>query len=77
MLNAVLFGEGIINDAVAIILFRTVSELKLDSGSGFTYSVFYPVSELSPQWSLTFAICSSSALVSVFYLVLVLVTYSR
>ena len=29
VLNAVLFGEGIINDAVAIILFRTVSELKL------------------------------------------------
>lgn len=30
MLNAVLFGEGIINDAVAIILFRTISELRLD-----------------------------------------------
>lgn len=35
VLNAVLFGEGIINDAVAIILFRTVSELKLEDG--FTY----------------------------------------
>jgi NhaP-type Na+/H+ or K+/H+ antiporter len=29
-LNAVLFGEGIINDAVAIILFGTISNLKLD-----------------------------------------------
>lgn len=36
VLNAVLFGEGIINDAVAIILFRTVSELKLDETSEFT-----------------------------------------
>jgi NhaP-type Na+/H+ or K+/H+ antiporter len=30
VLNAVLFGEGILNDAVAIILFGTVSKLKLD-----------------------------------------------
>jgi hypothetical protein len=30
VLNAVLFGEGIINDAVAIVLFRTVSNLTID-----------------------------------------------
>lgn len=30
VLNAVLFGEGILNDAVAIILFGTVSKLRLD-----------------------------------------------
>jgi NhaP-type Na+/H+ or K+/H+ antiporter len=30
VLNAVLFGEGIINDAVAIILFGTISDLHLD-----------------------------------------------
>ena len=30
VLNAVLFGESIINDAVAIILFGTISKLKLD-----------------------------------------------
>jgi NhaP-type Na+/H+ or K+/H+ antiporter len=30
VLNAVLFGEGILNDAVAIILFGTVSKMKLD-----------------------------------------------
>ena len=29
-LNAVLFGEGILNDAVAIILFGTISKLQLD-----------------------------------------------
>lgn len=34
VLNAVLFGEGIINDAVAIILFGTISNLKLDETGG-------------------------------------------
>lgn len=34
VLNAVLFGEGIINDAVAIILFGTISKLKLDETGG-------------------------------------------
>jgi len=29
-LNAVLFGEGIINDAVAIILFGTISKMNMD-----------------------------------------------
>jgi hypothetical protein len=29
VLNSVLSGEGIINDAIAIILFRTISELNL------------------------------------------------
>ena len=30
VLNPVLFGEGILNDAVAIILFGTISKLQLD-----------------------------------------------
>ena len=34
VLNAVLFGEGIINDAVAIILYGTISNLKLDETGG-------------------------------------------
>lgn len=37
VLNAVLFGEGIINDAVAIVLFRTVSNLTIDENNGITY----------------------------------------
>ena len=37
MLNAVLFGEGIINDAVAIILFRTISQLKITETSEFKF----------------------------------------
>ena len=36
ILNAVLFSEGIINDAVAIILFNTVSGLKLSEDGNFT-----------------------------------------
>jgi NhaP-type Na+/H+ or K+/H+ antiporter len=36
VLNAVLFGEGIINDAVAIILFRTVEKIKLGNSGVFT-----------------------------------------
>lgn len=36
ILNAVLFSEGIINDAVAIILFNTVSGLDLGPDGGFT-----------------------------------------
>lgn len=34
VLNAVLFGEGILNDAVAIILFGTVTKLNLDQTGG-------------------------------------------
>ena len=34
VLNAVLFGEGILNDAVAIILFGTVSKMELDKIGG-------------------------------------------
>jgi NhaP-type Na+/H+ or K+/H+ antiporter len=38
VLNAVLFGEGILNDAVAIILYGTVSKLKIDEiGGELTY----------------------------------------
>jgi hypothetical protein len=37
VLNAVLFGEGIINDAVAIVLFRTVTNLTIDDNNGITY----------------------------------------
>ena len=33
-----LFGEGIINDAVAIILFRTIEELNLEETSELTFS---------------------------------------
>lgn len=39
VLNAVLFGEGILNDAVAIILFGTISKLQLDeTGGEITYN---------------------------------------
>lgn len=34
VLNAVLFGEGILNDAVAIILYGTVSKLRIDEIGG-------------------------------------------
>lgn len=41
VLNAVLFGEGILNDAVAIILFGTISKLQLDeTGGEITYNQF-------------------------------------
>ena len=33
-LNSILFGEGVINDAVAILLFRSVSMLVLTHNSG-------------------------------------------
>lgn len=39
-----LFGEGIINDAVAIILFRTITELRLDEASEFTLSTVMQMS---------------------------------
>jgi NhaP-type Na+/H+ or K+/H+ antiporter len=44
VLNAVLFGEGIINDAVAIILFRTISELKLNDAGEFTLMIVMEMS---------------------------------
>lgn len=44
VLNAVLFGEGIINDAVAIILFRTIQGLNIDETGGFTWKIILKMS---------------------------------
>jgi NhaP-type Na+/H+ or K+/H+ antiporter len=49
VLNAVLFGEGIINDAVAIILFRSVGRLNFGTENTFT---FLPCISGSPHFSL-------------------------
>ncbi len=37
VLNAVLFGEGIINDAVAIIIFRSVTNFVSEENDGITF----------------------------------------
>lgn len=62
VLNAVLFGEGILNDAVAIILFGTISKLQLDETGG---EITYYDCELGTKWLnrcfWTLATCSSSA----------------
>ncbi len=48
VLNAVLFGEGILNDAVAIILYGTVSKLKIDEIGG---ELTYKYIKAGSKWS--------------------------
>jgi len=43
----VLFGEGIINDAVAIVLYKTVADLELSEENGLEYLFCYSAYRLS------------------------------
>lgn len=47
VLNAVLFGEGILNDAVAIILYGTVSKLRIDEIGG---ELTYLLMDVGSKW---------------------------
>ena len=39
ILHSVLFGEGVINDAVAIILFRTIENIDIKNSSELNFEV--------------------------------------